>query len=121
MFILKIKNLQALTVLGIYDWEKESKRLVILNIEMHVVDYKAGDTDTIKDAIDYSLIEQSIVQRLETASYHLLERLVKDIAQCILSLDARIAKVSVEADKPGALRQADSVSVSLTLDRKSLA
>jgi len=112
MFIIRIKDLQAQTILGIYDWEKKAKRPVVLNIEMHIVDGKAGDSDAIEDAVDYAMIEQRIIERVEAASYNLIEKLVADIGAFILSLDKRIAKVAVEADKPGALAHARSVSVS---------
>jgi len=119
MHIIKIKNLQAFTTLGVFDWEKEAKRRVVLNITLHIADDRAGGSDDLKDAVDYNLIEQRVTKRLDAASYNLIERLVVDMAGFILSLDSRIAKIFIEADKPGALRQSDSVSVSFTLDRPS--
>ncbi len=112
MFTLRIKNLSASTVLGIYEWEQQARRLVILNIEMQVADTGAGRSDAIADAVDYSIIENRVLEHLDRHSYQLLERLVTDVAYYILALDSRIAKVRVEADKPGALRMASSVSVS---------
>ena len=38
----------------------------------------------------------------------------QDVANLVLSLDSRIEKVTVEADKPGALAHAKSVSVTQT-------
>ena len=111
-FIMKIKDLQAETVLGVFDWEKRAKRIVILNIELHIHSSKAGDSDDMQDAVDYAMLEENVINRLEASHYNLIERLVTDIGQLILSLDKRIAKVTVEADKPGALRVARSVSVS---------
>jgi len=111
MFVLKIKDLQASTLLGVYDWEKQAKRLVILNIELHISGANAGTSDDIKDAVDYAVVEEKILRHLESSSYSLLEKLVTDIGRLILSLDPRITKATVEADKPGALRMARSVSV----------
>ena len=119
MFIIKIKDLQGLTTLGVYEWEKQAKRLVVLNLEMHLSDHKAGDSDNMEDAVDYAMLEERIVQRLENSSYNLIEKLVTDIGTYILSLDKRIDSVSIEADKPGALRQARSVSVSMVFNRPS--
>lgn len=115
MFIIRLKNLRVSTILGDLPWEKEAKRLVVLNIALHVADTKAGDTDELKDAVDYAMIEQRVVERLEAANYNLIEKLAADIAHFILSLDKRIVKIELEADKPGALLQSESVSVSLTL------
>jgi len=117
MFVIRIKDLQVETILGVYDWEKKSKRPVIMNIEMHVTEGKAGKSDAIVDAVDYDKIEQSIMGLLDKASYNLIEKLVTDIGTLILSLDSRIAKVSVEADKPGALKKSRSVSIRAEFNR----
>ena len=98
-------------MLGVYEWEKAAKRPVLLTIEMHIIDDKAAASDDMKDAVDYDIISQRVADRLMASSYNLIERLVADIGTFILSLDARIAKVSVEADKPGAIKNAESVSV----------
>ena len=111
MMIMRIKDLQAITTLGVYEWEREAKRLITLNIELHISCNKAGKTDDINDAVDYAILEQKILSHLSTSSYNLLEKLVCDIGNLLFSMDSRIIKVSVEVDKAGALRQARSVSV----------
>ncbi len=115
MFIITLKNLRASTLLGVYDWEREAKWQVTLTIVLHVDDTAAGASDAIGDAVDYDRIERGVVDRLASRSYNLLERLAMDVAAFILSLDARIATVSLEVDKPSVMRQSDSVSVSVTL------
>lgn len=111
MFTIHIKNLHASTVLGVYEREKHKKRPVILNIALEITDTKAGDSDDFRDAVDYDRLEKAVVARLEDGVYGLIEKLVTDIGTFILSHDTRIAKVRIEADKPGALQHADSVSV----------
>lgn len=117
MYVMTIKNLKAMTILGVYEWEKRQKREVILNISAHLDDTGAGDSDDMADSVDYAMVEEQVVRRLESGSYNLIEKLVKDVGALILSLDKRISSVKIEADKPGALKQADSVSVSVTLNR----
>jgi dihydroneopterin aldolase len=117
MFLLKIKDLQATTTLGVYDWEKQAPRQVILNIDLSVAAGMAGTSDDLKDAVDYATLETSVLAHLDRASYQLLETLVTDVAKLLLSLDARIRHVRVEADKPGALRMARSVSVTTELSQ----
>ena len=112
MMIMKIKDLQALTTIGVYDWEKHAKRLIILNISLHISCDEAGKSDYINDCVDYAVLEQKILSHLSNSSYNLLEKLVADVGNLLLALDKRITKVSVEADKIGALRQAKSVSIS---------
>lgn len=119
MYSIKIRNLHAMTVLGIYEWEKAARRLVIFNIEIQVEDDKAFTSDAIQDAVDYSLIEDQLVSNLAGKQYNLIEKMVADTARLIFSLDNRIVNIMVEADKPGALRQADSVAVACSFSRLS--
>ena len=112
MMIMRIKDLQALTTLGVYDWEKTAKRLITLNICLHISCDEAGKSDDINNAVDYAILEQKILSHLNNSSYNLLEKLVADVGNLLLALDARITKVIVEADKIGALKQAKSVSIS---------
>lgn len=116
-YTITIKDLQAHTTLGIYDWEKEAPRLVVLNVSLEVAAPQAATTDDMQHSVDYATIESAIVSHLKGASFQLLERLVTEVGQLVLALDERIRTVTVEADKPGALRQARSVSVSATCRR----
>lgn len=117
MFTIRIKTLQVPVLLGVYEQEKQAKRPVTLNIEIHMDDPISGDTDEVRDTVDYAMIESHILTHLDTAAYNLIERLVTDLGRMILSLDKRIARVTVEADKPDALRQAVSVSVERSFER----
>ncbi|MBY0406367.1 MAG: dihydroneopterin aldolase [Rickettsiales bacterium] len=117
MFTLRIKDLHAATILGVYDWEKQAPRKVILNIEMDVAATDAAQTDDLKDAVDYAVVETRVLQLLDKNSWQLLEKLVVEVGNLILSLDSRITRVYVEVDKPGALRESRSVSVSAELCR----
>ena len=112
MIIMRIKELQALTTLGVYEWEREAKRLITLNIELHVSCDEAGKSDNINDAVDYAVLEQKILSHLSNSTYNLLEKLVAEVGNLLLATDTRISKVIVEADKTGALKQAKSVSIS---------
>lgn len=107
---LKIKNLKAQTILGIYEHEQQALREVIINITMEFDGTKAAVSDNIADTIDYDIIETNIIERLKNSRYGLIERLVAEIA-AIVKQDNRIINVEVAVDKPGALKNSESVSV----------
>ncbi len=115
MFTIRIKEMKAEVELGVYDWEKGVKRPVVLNIEMDVNSAAAGASDVLDDAVDYAVIEQRILETLSKNVYQLIEKLVTDVARLVLSLDTRIARVWVEAEKPGALASARCVAVAVEL------
>jgi len=111
MITMKIKDLSALTMLGVYGWEREKKRQVLLNIELHIDSGAACQSDELKDAVDYAILEEKIIHHLENSEYNLLEKLVADVGNLLLAQDARIKKAIVEVDKAGALKYARSVSI----------
>ena len=50
--IIKIKNLKINASIGIYDWEKNSAREIIINVEMVVNDESSTITGNILDPVD---------------------------------------------------------------------
>ena len=108
--IIRIENLRLRTIIGVFDWEKEKKQDVIINIEMEFDGKKAAETDKLEDTVDYKNLNKNIIEYVEKGNFNLIEKMVSGIGEIILS-DKRISKATVKADKPQALRFADSVSV----------
>jgi len=117
MFTIRIKDLQAAAIVGVYDWEQEKKQPVLLNIAFDIRNNKATESDALADTVDYALIERRILVHLERSRYQLIEKLAAEVAGLVLTLDDRIYNVTVEVDKPGALERARSVSVTVKKER----
>lgn len=116
MMIIKIENLKLRTIVGIYDWEKEKKQDVIINIEIEFDGTKAIETDSIDDTIDYKTITKEIIEIVEGQEFNLIERIAGE-AMKIVMRNEKVQKASVRVDKPGALRFTDTVSVTQTDQR----
>lgn len=114
--IIKIENLRLRTVVGIYEWEKNVKQDVVINIELEFNGDMAVKTDDIKNTIDYKSITKRIIADIEGREYNLIEKIAGDVVDIIME-DTRVERASVRIDKPGALRFADSVSVTHSLSR----
>jgi dihydroneopterin aldolase len=56
---------------------------------------------------------KKIIQLVEVGEFNLLEKLANDVVNLLLAMD-RVEKVSLEVDKPHALRFARSVSFSMS-------
>ena len=108
--IIKIKNLKLRTIVGIYNWEKDRKQDVIINIELEVSSEKALKTDDINDTINYKDLNNEIISAVESRKFYLIEKIADTILEIVLK-DKRVVKAIVEIDKPGALQFSDSVSV----------
>lgn len=117
--IIKIKNLRLRAIIGIYDWERENKQDVIVNLQMFFDGQKAAQTDAIVDTVNYKSITKAIIAFVENSSFQLIESMASRIADLVLG-DPLVLKTTVEIDKPHALRFADSVSIVCEREKETL-
>ena len=115
---IRITDLHLRTIIGIFDWEREQKQDIHINIEMECDITKATQTDDIKDTVDYKTITKKIIQFVEQSQFFLLEKLTAEVLRIVME-EHKVIKATVRVDKPQALRFAQSVSVELTEQRKS--
>ena len=79
-----IKDLQIETIVGIYDWEKEVKQVISLDIEIDYDIKKASRTDNLKDTLNYKKISKRVISLVEKSRTNLIERLAEKVANTII-------------------------------------
>ena len=107
-----IKDLEVEAVIGVYDWEREVRQLISINLEMNFNTKKAGRSDRIDDALNYKNISKCIIDLTESSKSKLIESLAQKIAKTVLS-EFPVSSVIVTVEKPGALRGSKSVGVTI--------
>lgn len=115
--MIRIENLRLRTIVGIFDWEKKIKQDVVINVELHFDGTRAIQSDEIDDTVDYKKMTKSIISYVENNSFNLIERIAGGIASLAIEHE-KVYKAIVKVDKPGALRYADSISVTHELKKK---
>lgn len=110
---IHIRDLQARCIVGIYPAERENLQDVVLNITLHGDLRTAGLSDNIEDTVDYKTLKKRLLAMVEKSDFFLIERMAEECARLCLE-DARVRRVDVAVDKPGALRFARSVAVEIT-------
>ena len=108
-----INDLQVETVIGIFDWEREIKQTISINLEMEFDISKAAKSDDINDSLDYKKVSKRIISLCEKADSYLVENLIEKIAQVVLK-EFPVSKVTVSLETPGALRGSKSVGIKIT-------
>ncbi|HNR34299.1 MAG TPA: dihydroneopterin aldolase [Candidatus Hydrogenedentes bacterium] len=111
-----IRDLSVRCIIGIYPEERRNKQDVIINIVLESDLRAACRSDRIEDTVDYKGIKNRIIEKVESSSRFLIERLAEDIAELCLA-DPKVVRATVSVDKPGALRFARSVAVEITRAR----
>ncbi|HEX3950644.1 MAG TPA: dihydroneopterin aldolase [Steroidobacteraceae bacterium] len=107
-----IHALKTETIVGIFDWERQVKQTVVLDIEFSADIRKAALTDSIDDALNYKRVAKRVLAFVEESSFHLVESLAEHVAMLILE-EFAVTWVRISLSKPGAVRGSRDVGVML--------
>ena len=108
-----IKNLQVETIIGIFNWEREVRQVVSIDLEMEFDNKVAAKSDDIEDALDYKKIGKRVSSYVKRSKFKLVERLAEQIAKLVLK-EFPVSSLTISVTKPGALRGSESVGISIT-------
>jgi dihydroneopterin aldolase len=107
-----IHALKTETIVGIFDWERQVKQTVILDIEFSADIRKAALTDSIDDTLNYKRVAKRVLAFVEESRFHLVETLAEHVAMLILE-EFAVTWVRISLSKPGAIRNSRDVGVTL--------
>lgn len=110
MDIIFLGGLEIETIIGIYDWERETKQTIVLDIEMAFDIQKAAETDNIEYTLDYKTVSKRIISFVEESQFLLVEKLISDIAD-IIRHEFNVPWVKIKLNKKGAIRGASDVGI----------
>lgn len=116
MAVITIKNLLLRTIVGFNPHELGKKQDLLFNIKIGYELQGEEVSDEPDEALDYRKLCKEIIEHVERHQYNLLERVATEVGTLILARE-RVTQVSIEVDKPHALRFAESVSFSITLSK----
>ncbi|WP_010363556.1 dihydroneopterin aldolase [Pseudoalteromonas citrea] len=112
-----ISQLHVETIIGVYDFEKESKQSLYFDIEMLTDISAAAQSDDISLAVDYAKVSERVIAHTTSKPVELLETLVEQLAALILA-EFNVAQVSICVSKPAAVPAAKTVGVEITRKKK---
>ena len=115
--LIRIKNLKLKTIIGVYDWEKNFNREIIVNAEIEINDSKSASSDKLSDTIDYDQITKKIKDLATKKRFKLIEKLAGEIVKKIME-DGRIKRCRVEIDKMKVVEEVESFSVTIEKFKK---
>lgn len=113
MDVIEIKDLLVRGIVGINPDERSQPQDIVVNVRIWADTRPAAASDSIEDTVNYRTVSKAIIQHIQDGSPMLLERLAEELATLCLETDQRIGEVQVSVEKPGALRFARSVGVTI--------
>lgn len=108
--IIYLNDLRIETVIGIYDWERQTKQTVILDLEMATDIKQAAASDDIEHTLDYKAVAKRLIDFVSNSEYQLVETLAEKITEIILN-EFNVPWVKLRLNKQGALRGVRDVGV----------
>ncbi len=116
MDIVYIRDLRIDTIIGIYEWEREVRQTVSIDLEMATDIRQAAATDDIAHALNYKAVAKRIIAYVENRNALLVESLAEEIA-AIIQKEFQVSWLRLRLSKPGAVRGARDVG--LVIERGS--
>jgi dihydroneopterin aldolase len=110
MDIVFIRGLRIETTIGIYDWEKEIRQPVVLDLEMASDVARGAASDRIEDALDYKAVSKRLKQFVSESRFELVETLAERCAG-ILREEFGVPWVRLTLNKVGAVTDSEGVGV----------
>ena len=111
-----IRDLLVRGIVGIKPDERSNRQDILVNVTMWADTRPAASSDDIADAVNYRTVSKAIIAHIEQSEPFLVERLAEELVRLCFESDGRIEAVELTVEKPGALRFARSVG--LTIYRK---
>jgi dihydroneopterin aldolase len=115
-----IHALKTEAIIGIFDWERQVRQTIVVDLECSANIRKAALSDSIDDTLNYKKVAKRVLGFIEASSFHLVETLAESIAMLILS-EFGVEWTRITLSKPGAVRSSRDVGVTIERNRADLA
>jgi len=98
MGVIKIEDMEFYSFHGHYREEQIVGNRFLVDVTIEADTIRAGESDNLKDAVNYQVVYSIVKREMETTS-HLLEHVAKRIIDAIYKEMAGIEKVTVRVSK----------------------
>jgi 7,8-dihydroneopterin aldolase/epimerase/oxygenase len=117
MDIVYIRDLRIDTIIGVYDWERQIKQTLSIDLDMATDIRQAAATDDLRYTINYKAVSDRLIDFVESFHPQLIETLAEEIANIIIN-EFHVPWVRLQIGKAGAIRAARDVGVVIERGKK---
>ena len=117
---IQIHDLLVRGILGIKPDEREKRQDILVNATLWADTRAAAQSENIDGAVNYRTISKAMIAYIEQERPFLVERLVHELARLCFESDKRVQAVEITVEKPGALRFARSVGITIYRTRAEM-
>ena len=110
MDIIYLHDLRIDTVIGVFDWERQVRQTVILDLEMAADIRRAAARDDLTDTLNYKAVAKRLIEFVGNSEFQLVETLAERVAELMLN-EFGVPWLRLRVNKQGAVRGARDVGV----------
>ncbi|MEP0355909.1 MAG: dihydroneopterin aldolase [Paraglaciecola sp.] len=114
---IHIEGLEVLSLIGVYDWEREYQQRLIVDVVLHVDLSKAANTDDVSFTLNYALVAQGLSEFASRSEYKLIEAFASNMVDWLLITFPALKKVQLKLSKPDILPKAKNVAVEFSREQ----
>ena len=112
-----LRGMPVSCVIGTLPAERTAPQPLFIDLELYGDFSRAGRTDELSDAVDYTAVERCVKEYVAGTAFHLLERLAYACAERLLAQFPPLSRVTLGIRKPDAPVESESVALEITLAR----
>ena len=112
-----LRGLPVRCIVGTLPEERVSPQPLFFDLELCGDFSRAGETDDLADAVDYTAVERVVRDFASGSSFFLLERLAYACARDLLAKFPPLDRITLGIRKPSAPVESESVALEITLGR----
>ena len=116
MDIVFLHGLRVDAVIGIWDWERQFRQTLEIDLDLGTDIRPAARSDSIDDTVDYKAVTKRVMRLAEEGGFLLVERLAQTIADTLFA-EFGVLWVKIRINKKSAVRQVRDVGVRIERTR----
>jgi dihydroneopterin aldolase len=118
MDIVFINELKIDTVIGVYDWERQIRQTVVLDLEMATDIRAAASSDDIAHALNYKAVSDRLIEFIAASEFQLVETMAEQVTE-IVRKEFGVPWLRLRVSKPGAVQGSREVGVIIERGERS--
>jgi 7,8-dihydroneopterin aldolase/epimerase/oxygenase len=99
MDIVFIRGLEVRAIIGVREWERQVRQMLVVNLEMQTDVAAAAATDELDNTLSYSDVANAVEKLVSDSSFGLIETLAERVAELVLA-EFPVGWLRLEVIKP---------------------
>lgn len=107
-----LRELEIDAVIGIWEWERQVKQKVSIDLEIGTDVRGAALTDAVDSTVNYKNVAKRLIDFVGNSEFQLVESLADAVAEIVIK-EFNVSWLKLSVAKPGAIEGSKTVGISI--------